>query len=68
MLDGSHKLLVVLLVIDHLPRMLGGSHKLLVVLLVIDHLPRMQAHVYFNIDLSTIIAHHVFTSTECWHI
>ena len=42
--------------------MLDGFRKLMV-LLVIDHLTRMRAHMYFNIDLSYIIANHVFAST-----
>ena len=40
--------------------MLDRFLKLLVVLLVIDHLSSMRAHVYFNIDLSSTIAHHMF--------
>ena len=41
--------------------MLNGFHKLLVLLIVIDHLSSMRAHVYFNIDLSSVIAHHMFS-------
>ena len=48
--------------------MLEGFRKFLVVLLVIVHLSRMRDHVYFKIDLSSVIDQHVFTSTECWHI
>ena len=41
--------------------MLDRFHKLLVVLLVIDHLSSMRAHMYFIIDVSSIIVHHMFS-------
>ena len=42
----------------------GGFRKLLVVLIVIGHLSRMWAHLYFNIDLSTIIGHLMFSRRQ----